>query len=150
MPDSINCKIYPLPEKNKQALRKWLDDEEAKGYLQPSTSLVTSSFFQIPKKDGELCPIQDYHVINNYTVKNNAPIPNIKESISLLANSFIFSTFDIQWGYNNIHIRDGDQWKATFKTSFGVWEPMVMYFGLTNSPATFQMMMDHIFRPLID
>ena len=97
-PDSINCKIYPLPEKNKQALHKWLDEEEAKGYLRKSTSPVTSSFFQIPKKDRELRPVQDYRIINSYTVKNNAPLPNIKESISALANSFIFSTFDIRWG----------------------------------------------------
>ena len=94
--------------------------------------------------------MQDYHVINSHTVKNNTPIPNIKDSISALAGSFIFSTFDIWWGYNNICIRDGDQWKAAFKTCFGIWEPMVMYFGLTNSPATFQTMMDHIFCPLID
>ena len=131
-------------------LQKWLDEEEAKGYLQPSTSPVMSSFFQIPKKDGELHPIQEYHIINSYMVKNNAPIPNIKESTLALANSFIFSTFDIQWGYNSIHICDGDQWKAAIKTCFGIWEPMVMYFGLTNSPATFQTMMDHIFHSLID
>ena len=94
--------------------------------------------------------MQDYRVINSYTVKNNTPIPNIEESILALANSFIFSTFNIQWGYNNICIHDGDQWKAAFKTCFGIWEPMVMYFGLTNSPVTFQTMMDHIFHPLIN
>jgi hypothetical protein len=63
---------------------------------------------------------------------------------------FIFMTFDIRWGYNNVRIKDGDQWKVAFKTCFGVYEPMVMYFGLTNSPATFQTMMNYIFRPLID
>ena len=78
-----------------QALQKWLDEEEAKGYLWPSTSPVMSSFFQIPMKDGELRPVQDYCIINSYMVKNNTPIPNIKESILALANSFIFSTFNI-------------------------------------------------------
>ena len=118
----------------------------------PLTIYIPSYVFILPnsKKDGELRPVQDYHIINSYTVKNNAPLPNIKESISALANSFIFSTFDIQWGYNNIRICDSDQWKAAFKTCFSIWEPMVMYFGLTNSPATFQTMMDHIFRPLIN
>jgi reverse transcriptase-like protein len=58
----------------------------------------------------------------------------------------LFSKFDVQWGYNNIHIKKGDEWKATFKTSEGLFKPTVMFFGLTNSPATFQMMMDNIFR----
>jgi L-rhamnose mutarotase len=52
----------------------------------------------------------------------------------------------VRWGYNNIHIKDGDEWKAAFKTSEGLFEPTVMFFGLTNSPATFQMMMDDIFH----
>jgi len=53
---------------------------------------------------------------------------------------------DIQWGYNNIRVKEGDEWKAAFKTSKGLFEPTVMFFGLTNSPATFQTMMDDIFR----
>jgi hypothetical protein len=57
---------------------------------------------------------------------------------------------DVQWGFNNIHIKDGDQWKAAFKTPIGLFEPMVMYFGLCNSPATFQTMMNHLFKDLID
>jgi hypothetical protein len=58
----------------------------------------------------------------------------------------LFSKFDIQWGYNNIHIKDGDKWKVAFKTSEGLFEPMVMFFGLTNSLATFQTIMDNIFH----
>ena len=57
-----------------------------------------------------------------------------------------FTKFDVRWGYNNIHIKDGDQWKAAFKTNKGLFELTVMFFGLTNSPATFQTMMDDIFR----
>jgi hypothetical protein len=57
----------------------------------------------------------------------------------------LFTKFDIRWGYNNIQIKEGDQWKAAFLTHEGLFEPMVMYFGLTNSPATFQTMMDTIF-----
>jgi hypothetical protein len=57
----------------------------------------------------------------------------------------LFTKFNIRWGYNNVRIKDGDQWKAAFLTHEGLFEPMVMYFGLTNSPATFQTMMDTIF-----
>ena len=61
----------------------------------------------------------------------------------------MFTKFDIKWGYNNIRIKDGDQWKAAFTTNEGLFEPTVIFFGLTNSLATFQMMMNTIFQDLI-
>ena len=64
--------------------------------------------------------------------------------------SALFTKLDIRWGYNNIRMRDGDQWKAVFKTNRGLFEPMVMFFGLTNAPATFQSMMNHLFHELVD
>jgi hypothetical protein len=149
-PDTINCKVYPLPPACKVVLCKWLDDKELKGYIRKSQSPITSSFFEINKKDGNPCPVQDYRIVNKHTIKDNAPLPNMKEDIAALAYTFIFMTFNIRWGYNNVRIKDGDQWKVAFKTCFGVYEPMVMYFGLTNSPAMFQTMMNHIFCPLID
>jgi Reverse transcriptase (RNA-dependent DNA polymerase) len=60
-----------------------------------------------------------------------------------------FTKLDVRWGYNNVRIRDGDQWKAVFKTNRGLFEPMVMFFGLCNSPGTFQAMMDDIFGDMI-
>lgn len=53
---------------------------------------------------------------------------------------------DVRWGYNNVRIKEGDEWKAAFKTKFGLYEPTVMFFRLCNSPATFQAMMDHLFK----
>jgi len=70
----------------------------------------------------------------------------ISELIYDLAEKRLFSKFDIQWGYNNIRIKEGNEYKAAFKTSEGLFEPTVMFFGLTNSPATFQTMMDDIFQ----
>ena len=61
----------------------------------------------------------------------------------------LFTKFDIKWGYNNVRIKDRDQWKAAFTTNEGLFEPTVMFFGLTNSPATFQTIMNTIFRNLI-
>jgi len=73
-------------------------------------------------------------------------LPLISELIYNLAEKCLFSKFDIWWGYNNIRIKEGDKYKAAFKTSEGLFEPTVMFFGLTNSPATFQMIMDDIFQ----
>ena len=56
----------------------------------------------------------------------------------------VFTKMDLRWGYNNVQIKEGDEWKAAFITHLGVYEPVVMYFGLTNLPATFQAMMNDI------
>jgi len=60
-----------------------------------------------------------------------------------------FTKLDVAWAFNNVRIKEGDQWKAAFKTNFGLFEPTVMFFRMCNSPATFQSMMDHIFKDKI-
>ena len=92
--------------------------------------------------------MQDYQKLNQYTVKNQYPLPLIADLISSFSGAHIFTKLDIRWGYNNIQIKEGDEHKAAFKTKYGLWEPMVMFFSLHNSPATFQAMMDWIFRPI--
>ena len=67
-----------------------------------------------------------------------------------LKGSKYFTKLDIRWGYNNVCIKEGDEWKAAFITNKGLFEPTVMFFGLLNSPATFQAMMDDYFRDMID
>jgi hypothetical protein len=67
-----------------------------------------------------------------------------------LKGSKFFTKLDIRWGYNNVRIKEGDEWKAAFITNKGLFEPTVMFFGLRNSPATFQAMMDDYFRDMID
>ena len=62
----------------------------------------------------------------------------------------IFMKIDLRWGYNNVRIKEGDEWKAAFTTLEGSFEPMVMFFGLTNSPAMFQTMMNELLRDLIN
>jgi len=61
----------------------------------------------------------------------------------------LYTKFDIRWGYNNVHIKKGDKWKAAFMSNEGLFKPTVMFFGLTNSPATFQTMMNSVFAPEI-
>ena len=62
----------------------------------------------------------------------------------------MFTKLDLRWGYNNIRIKEGNKWKAAFTTHIGAYEPTVIYFGLTNSPTTFQMIMNDLFRDLIN
>ena len=149
-PKAINCKIIPTTAEEDEALQKFLKEQLEKGYIWKSKSPYALAFFFIKKKDGKLRPIQDYRKLNEYTIKNKYPLPLIPELIAKVKMANIFSKFDIRWGYNNVRIKEGDEHKAAFKTKYGLYEPGVMFFGLTNSPATFQAMMDHLLQPWAD
>jgi hypothetical protein len=110
---------------------------------------MAAPVFFVKKKDGKLRLVQDYRALNAMTVKNKYPLPLIPELISKLRGAKHFTKLDVRWGFNNVRIKEGDEWKAAFRTNRGLFEPLVMFFGLTNSPATFQTMMDDIFENLI-
>ena len=110
---------------------------------------MASPFFFVKKKDGKLRPIQDYRKLNDITIKNRYPLLLASDIINQLRQARYFTKFDVRWGYNNVRIREGDEEKAAFRTNRGLFEPTVMFFGLTNLPATFQWMMNDIFKDLI-
>jgi hypothetical protein len=148
-PDAIECKIYPMTRAEDEALDVFIDKQLEKGYIRPSKSQYASSFFFIKKKDSKLRPVQDYRKVNAWTVHNQYPLLLIGDLICDLGGAVIFTKFNIRQGCNNIRIKEGDEHKATFKTRRGLFKPTVMYFGLCNSPATFQAFMNDIFRPAI-
>src|SRR5258705_3317263 len=78
------------------------------------------------------------------------PLPLISDLMINLKGSKFFTKLDLQWGYNNVQIKEGNEWKAAFVTNRGLFKPTVMFFGLCNSPATFQAMMDDYFRDMIN
>ena len=94
--------------------------------------------------------VQDYRYLNEHTVRNNYPLPLISQLIDKLKGSQYFTKIDLWWGYNNVWIKEGDEWKAMFICHRGSYEPTVMFFGLCNSPATFQTMMNKIFADMED
>lgn len=145
----FHAKVYPLSKNEQEELDKFLAENLRKGYIRPSKSPMASPFFFVKKKDGTLRPVQDYRKLNEMTVKNRYPLPLISELMDRLRGASIFTKLDIRWGYNNVRIKEGDEYKAAFVTNRGLMEPTVMFFGLTNSPATFQNMMNDIFADLI-
>ena len=94
--------------------------------------------------------VQDYRYLNEWMIKNNYPLPLILDVLENIGTKKVFTKMDLRWGYNNIRIKEGDEWKAAFTTLEGFFEPTVMFFGLTNSPATFQAMMNELLRDLIN
>jgi len=106
--------------------------------------------FFVAKKDKSKRIVIDYHSLNNQTVKNNYPLPLITDLIDTMGSKKVFTKMDLQWGFNNMRIKEGNEWKRAFTTYIGSFEPMVMFFGMTNLPATFQAMMNEILRDMIN
>jgi len=94
--------------------------------------------------------VMDYCRLNKQTVKNNYPLPLITNLVDSMENKKLLTKMDLQWSYNNVRIKEGNEWKAAFTTHVGSFEPVVMFFGMTNSSAMFQGMMNEIMRDLIN
>jgi len=110
---------------------------------------MTAPVFFIKKKDGSLQLVQDYQALNSMMVKNKYPLSLISELVLQLCRARYFTKLDVCWGFNNVCIKPRDEWKVAFWTNQALFKPLVMFFGMTNSPATFQTMMNDIFRDLI-
>jgi len=144
-----SSKVYLLSLLEQVELDAFLEENLHTGQIRPSKSSITAPMFFIKKKDGLLRLVQDYRALNAVTVKNRYPLPLISELVSQLRGAKYFTKLDIHWGFNNVCIKPGDEWKAAFRTNHGLFEPLVMFFGMTNSPTTFQTMMNDIFRTVI-
>ena len=151
-PDFVprKAKNIPLSLQEQKEVEEFLNNQLSKGYIRESKSPQTSAVFFIPKKDMKKQMVQDYRHLNSGTVRNNYLLPLISELVDKVGKAKYFTKFDLRWGYNNVWIKEGDEWKAAFTTHRGVFELLVMYFGLMNSPATFQTMMNAIMHNLID
>ena len=108
-----------------------------------------SSHF-VKKKDGTLRMCVDYHPLNVVTIKNKYPLPCIDTLFDQLAGAKVFSKIDLRSGYHQIKIRPQDIPKTTFSTRYGLYEYLVMSFGLTNAPAFFMYLMNSVFMLELD
>ena len=141
-------KVYPLSREEREEVREFVKEQLRKGYIQPSKSPQMALVFFVGKKDGKKRMVQDYRYLNEWTIKNNYPLPLISDVLENIGTKKIFMKMDLRWGYNNMRIKKGDEWKAAFMMPEGLFEPTIMFFGLTNSPATFQTMMNELLRDL--
>jgi len=142
-------KIYPLSRVEREEVQEFVKDQLRKEYIRPSKSLQISLVFFVLKKDGKKRMVQDYWYLNSWTIKNNYSLPLISDLIDSIGKKKVFTKMDLRWGYNNVRIKERDEWKAVFSMPERSFEPTVMFFGLTNSPATFQAIINDLLRDLV-
>ena len=128
----LNAKAYTITLKKEEALNQWLDKQLKAGLIVELKSRYAALCFYILKKDGSLQLVQDYRKLNQVTIKDKTPLPLIGEVINKLKEVKYFNKLDLIWGYNNVQIKEGNEWKVAFLTNKGLFEPQVMYFRLYN------------------
>ena len=130
--------IYPLSTLKLHVLREYLHDNLAKGFIQHSTLSTGAPILFVKKKDGSLQLCINYCRLNLLTKKNWYPLPLIGEALDWLSGAKIYTKLDIWVAYNQVWMKEGDEWKTTFQTWYGHYKYCVMPFGLANALATFQ------------
>ena len=131
----LRGKLYNLDHAERAELEKFIRENEKTGRIRKTKqgdAPIAAPFFFVKKKSNELRPVQDYRRINAWTVKDVWPLPLISEVMNKIKDAKVFSKMDVRWGFNNVRIREGDEFKAAFTTHLGTYEPTVMFFGLTN------------------
>ena len=143
-------RMIPLSQIELEATEKYISENLPIGHIKHSQSPAGAPILFVKKKDGSLRFCVDYRGLNKITVKNKYPLPLISESLDRLQGAKIFTKLDLRNGYHNVRIKKGDEWKTAFRTRNGLFEYTTMPFGLTNAPATFQHLVNHIFRDFLD
>jgi hypothetical protein len=142
--------IYQLSEKELQALRKQLDKDLARGFIEPSTSPAAAPVIFTAKKSGELRMCVDYRGLNAITIKNRYPLPLINELFDRLRSARYFTRVDLRGAYNLIRMKLGEEWKTAFRCRYGHFQYKVLPLGLTNAPASFQALINDTLKGCLD
>jgi hypothetical protein len=146
----ISKRPYRMPPTELAELKKQLQELLDKGFIHPSTSPWGCLALFVKKKDESLRLCIDYRPLNAVTIKNKYPLPRIDVLFDQLVGAKVFSKIDLRSGYHQIKIRASDIPKAAFSTRYGLYEFLVMSFGLTNAPAYFMYLMNSVFMPELD
>ena len=141
---------YRLSPKEHDELQAQIDDLLAQGHIRPSQSPYGAPVLFVPKKDGRWRMCVDYRALNKQTIRDRYPLPRIDDLLDRLGKAKHFTTLDLASGYHQIAVKEQDIPKTAFRTQRGQFEFLVMPFGVANAPATFQRMMNSLFKEELD
>jgi hypothetical protein len=130
--------------------KKQITEMVERGHIRPSTSQYGAAILFVKKPDGSLRMCVDYRGLNDVTVKNRCPIPNIEEMRERVIGATVFTKMDLRDAFYNLRVKEKDSHKTAFRCRYGHFEFRVVPMGLSNSPAVFSAMMNGIFGPHID
>ncbi|TKA54567.1 hypothetical protein B0A49_13613 [Cryomyces minteri] len=142
--------LYGMSQDELKVLRKYLDDNLQKGLIRDSSSPAASPVLFVKKPSGGLRLCVDYRALNAITVKNRYPLPLIRETLDRLSKAVVYSKFDIIAAFNRLRMAHGEEWKTAFRTRYGLFEYLVMPFGLANAPSSFQHYINSILHEYLD
>jgi hypothetical protein len=146
----ISKRPYWMPPADLAELKKQLQELLDKGFIRPTTSPWGCPALFVKKKDESLRLCIDYRPLNAVTIKNKYPLPHIDVLFDQWVGAKVFSKIDLRSGYHQIKIQASDIPKTAFSTRYGLYEFLVMSFGLTNLPAYFMYLMNSVFMPELD
>ena len=142
--------IYNLAPVELETLKTYIETHLKTGFIQHSKSLSDAPIPFNKKPDSSLRLYVDYRGLNNLTIKNRYPLPLIGESLDWLRRAKRFTQLDLTSAYHQMRIKKGDKWKTVFQTRYGHFEYLVMPFGLSNVPASFQSYINKILAKKLD
>ena len=142
-------KAYPLNKMEMDMLKEYVEENLKKGFIRRSNSSCSSPLFFVKKEGSKPRPCGNYQNLNAITRKNRYPIPGAETLMDQLSGASIFSKVDLKSAFNQIRIKEGHKWKTAFITPLGLFEYLVMPFGLVNAPATFQGFINELLFPYL-
>uniref|UniRef100_A0A0W0FNC7 Reverse transcriptase domain-containing protein n=1 Tax=Moniliophthora roreri TaxID=221103 RepID=A0A0W0FNC7_MONRR len=141
--------MYKLTPQEREAVAEYVHTNLKQGHIRPSTSSAGAPVLFTCKKTGEIRLCVNFRGLNSITKKNRFPLPLVDDLLDSVQGCKIFTVIDLKSAYSHLRIREGDEWKTAFRTHLGLFEHLIVPYGLTNAPAAWQSFIQDVLRDIL-